>query len=300
VKGGIVAKLLAWGIALTLVALPIVGVLNGWFASDRWPVDRLAVRAEFNHVSAEQIRAAAQPLLGQGFFAIDLDQIRAAVAKLPWVERVEARKRWPDAVDLVVYEQQPYARWGEERLINRRGEIFTAAGAADVQGLPRLGGPDDRVGDVLTFYAQCLREFSGSGLAIAAVSLSPRGGWRLELASGAVIQIGRDDAQRRLARFLDVWPRLAGAKPAPPSYVDLRYENGFVVRWPDPAAAPPPAAGGDPGPAIGQERPLADFRSAPPVEKPAARSSQSPATDHRSRLFASRITNHQSPIPALP
>jgi hypothetical protein len=58
VKGGIVAKLLAWGIALTLVALPIVGVLNGWFASDRWPVDQLAVRAEFNHVGAEQIRAA--------------------------------------------------------------------------------------------------------------------------------------------------------------------------------------------------------------------------------------------------
>lgn len=227
-------KLFAWTIALTLVALPIVGVLNGWFASDRWPVDQLAVRAEFNHVSAEQIRAAAQPLLGQGFFAIDLDQIRAAVAKLPWVERVEARKRWPDAVDLVVYEQQPYARWGEERLINRRGEIFTAAGAADVQGLPRLGGPDERVGDVLNFYAECLREFSGSGLAIAAVSLSPRGGWKLELASGAVVQLGRDDAKRRLARFLDVWPRLAGAKPAPPAYVDLRYENGFVVRWPEP------------------------------------------------------------------
>jgi cell division protein FtsQ len=106
-KGSFVAKLLAWSLALTLVALPILGVLNGWFASDRWPVTRLGVNAEFNHVSAEQIRAVAQPLLGKGFFALDLDDVRDAVAKLPWVERVEVRKRWPDTVDLLIYEQQP-------------------------------------------------------------------------------------------------------------------------------------------------------------------------------------------------
>lgn len=301
-KGGMIARLLAWGIALTLVALPIVGVLNGWFASERWPVDRLAVRAEFNHVSAEQIRAAAQPLLGNGFFAIDLDQIRAAVAKLPWVERVEARKRWPDAVDLIVYEQQPYARWGEERLLNRRGEIFSVTGAGSVQGLPRLAGPDERVGDVLQFYAECLKEFSGSGLAIAAVALSPRGGWKLELATGAVIEIGRDDTKRRLARFLDVWPSLAGSKPVPPAYVDLRYENGFVVRWADPAAAPP-AGSREPGSGNAEGQPAADpqalldtpERPSLQARRRAAADFQVPAPDFRPL----RIPNPEPRIPAL-
>ena len=129
--------------ALTLVALPIVGVLNGWFASERWPVTRLAVRAEFEHVSAEQIRAAAEPGLGQGFFAMQLDQVRDAVARLPWVERVEARKRWPDTVELVVYEQQPYAHWSGGRLVNRTGQLFSVPGGELLQGLPRLAGPDD-------------------------------------------------------------------------------------------------------------------------------------------------------------
>ena len=142
-------KLFAWAIALALVALPIVGVLNGWFAADRWPVTRLSVQAEFDHVSAEQIRAAAQPHLGQGFFAIHLGPLRDAIAKLPWVERVEARKRWPDTVDLVVYEQQPYARWGADRLVNRHGQLFAVADAAGLQGLPRLSGPDDRIGVVV-------------------------------------------------------------------------------------------------------------------------------------------------------
>jgi cell division protein FtsQ len=243
-----VTKLIAWSIALTLVVLPLVGVLNGWFASDRWPVTKLAVRAEYNHVSAEQIRAAAEPLLGEGFFAIRLDDIRQAVARLPWVERTEARKRWPDTIDLVVYEQQPYARWGETRLINRRGEIFSVVGESGLQGLPRLAGPDDRLEDVLQFYADCLREFTGSGLVISGVTLSSRGGWQLELASGATIEIGRDDSKRRLQRFLDVWPRLVGARAVPPSYVDLRYENGFAMRWPDNAPPAPPAPTGTPLP----------------------------------------------------
>ena len=105
-RGAFLLKLIAWAIAITLVALPIVGVLNGWFASDRWPVTKLDVRAEFNHVSAEQIRAAVAPHLGEGFFAVNLEDVRAAVAKLPWVERAEARKRWPDSIELVVFEQQ--------------------------------------------------------------------------------------------------------------------------------------------------------------------------------------------------
>jgi len=306
-KSSFLLKLLAWGIALTLVALPIVGVLNGWFASDRWPVAKLGVRAEFNHVSAEQIRAAAQPLLGDGFFAVKLHEVRAAVAKLPWVERVEARKRWPDAIELIVFEQQPYARWGEERLVNRRGEIFTVAGATGLQGLPRLTGPDDRLADVLQFYADCLKEFTGSGLVIDAVTLSSRGGWKLDLASGAEIELGREDARPRLKRFLDVWPRLAGAHAGPPAYVDLRYENGFAMRWPEPAASP--AGIGDSGLGIGKKpapprAAIAGMRwmdniAASYFESRVTNPERVTASDGRSSpLF--RIPNPESPIPAAP
>jgi cell division protein FtsQ len=241
-RGSFLLKLIAWATAITLVALPIVGVLNGWFASDRWPVTKLDVRAEFNHVSAEQIRAAVAPHLGEGFFAIDLADLRAAVAKLPWIERAEARKRWPDAIELVVYEQQPYARWGRDRLINRHGQVFSVAGAEGLQGLPELSGPDDRLDDVIQFHADCLKEFSGSGLIVTAVTLSPRGGWTLTLASGAEIAIGREHPRERLKRFLDAWPKLAAGRANSPAYIDLRYANGFAVRWAGAApAAPTPA-----------------------------------------------------------
>lgn len=236
-------KLLAWGIALTLVALPIIGVLNGWFASARWPVRQIELRAEYGHVSAEQIRGTVENHLANGFFAVQLGDVQKAVMELPWVERVEARKQWPDTLQLTVYERQPYARWGGERLISRSGEIFKVPGADAMQGLPQLSGPDERLADVLAFHAECLREFAGSGLAVRAVDLSARGSWTLTLATGASIEIGRVDAKARLQRFLDVWPKLASTAAGPPVYVDLRYENGFALRWalPGAPATNPPA-----------------------------------------------------------
>lgn len=243
-KGSLLIKLLAWGIALSLLALPIVGVLSGRFAADRWPLRTLKLKAEFEHVNAEQIRTAVATQTGKGFFAVDLERVRDAVSVLPWVARVEASKRWPDTLELTVFEQLPFARWGDTRLVSQAGELFTIPGMAAVQGLPQLSGPDDRLGDVLQFYARCQRDFSGTGLVVNEVRLSGRGGWQLVLANGVVIDVGSESIDARLRRFLDIWPRLAAGRAAPTS-VDLRYENGFSVRWNDvplPMPAPPRAA----------------------------------------------------------
>ncbi|HEY0198862.1 MAG TPA: cell division protein FtsQ/DivIB, partial [Rhodanobacter sp.] len=54
-------RLVAWCLAIALVALPIVGVLQGWFAANRWPVTQLTVQAQFKHVTPADIRAAVLP-----------------------------------------------------------------------------------------------------------------------------------------------------------------------------------------------------------------------------------------------
>jgi cell division protein FtsQ len=244
-------KLFAWVIAITLVVLPVVGVLNGWFAQERWPILNLAVSAEFNHVGAEQIRAAASKHLGGGFFAIRLEDLRASVATLPWVERVEVRKRWPDTVELRVFEQQPFARWGDKRLIGRNGGLFSAPGTESIQGLPQLDGPDAALADVVDFYNKTLHTLTGSGLTLAGVSLSDRGSWKLTLVDGAEIMLGQRDIDAHLQRFLEVFPRLAAGRGTNVfARADLRYANGFAIRWlsaapdskpqPDKSAAPTP------------------------------------------------------------
>lgn len=237
-RGMFSLRLTAWAIALTLVALPLVGLLNGWFAAGRWPVSQVQIEAEFNHVSAEQIRAAVAAETSVGFFALDLAAAQRAVATLPWVERVEARKRWPDTLVLRVYELQPFARWGDRRLVGRDGRLFAVSGAEAIQGLPQLSGPDERLADVLAFYAGVQKQFSASGLAVSRVALSVRGSWTLGLDSGAEIAVGNEDAESRLHRFVDVYPRLAAGRSDAFEVADLRYTNGFAMKWPAPAPLP--------------------------------------------------------------
>jgi len=231
VKGSV--RLIAWFLAIVLVALPIVGVLRGWFAVGRWPVTQLTVQAEFKHVSAAEVRAAVLPHLGKGFFALDLDAVQKAVAALPWVESVEARKRWPDTLQLRIYERQPFARWNDKQLISRQGQVFDVPNVGDISGLPDLHGPDARLAEVVSFFAQTSKAFAGTHLQISGVTLTQRGSWSVTTVSGAQIVIGdREQAGRRLRRFLDVYPQLVAGHTDGFVYADLRYTNGFAVRWP--------------------------------------------------------------------
>jgi cell division protein FtsQ len=270
----VVLKLFAWAIALTLIGLPIVGVLNGWFAQDRWPIRNLQVEAEFNHVGADQIRAATKKYLGTGFFAIKLDDLRAAVATLPWVERVEVRKHWPDTIEMRVLEQQPFARWGDKRLVGRTGQLFEAPGTETIQGLPQLSGPDANLPDVIDFYQKTLNTLSGSGLSLAGVSLSSRGSWTINLVDGSEIALGQHDVDDHLQRFLEVFPRLAAGRGTNTfAHADLRYANGFAIRWL--TAAPTP----DTKPAADKPAPA---KPSQPGTKPVAVIRRQPST-----LFAS-------------
>ena len=241
-------RLVAWCLAIALVVLPIVGVLSGWFAVDRWPVTQLTVQAEFKHVSVDQIRAAVLPRLGKGFFALNLDAVQKAVSALPWVESVEASKRWPDTLLLRVYERQPFARWNANQLISREGKVFAVPDAADYNLLPDLHGPDDHLAEVVSFFADVQKAFIGTHLKITGVTLTERGSWSVTTDSGAQIVVGdRNQAGRRLRRFLDVYPQVAANHAQGFEYADLRYTNGFAVKWPQATAAPTaPNAGGTP------------------------------------------------------
>lgn len=237
-KGVISPRVLAWMLAITLIALPIVGVLQGWFAADRWPVRQLQVHGELTHVSGDELKKAVAPSLRAGFFALDLDRVRDAVATLPWVSQVEARKRWPDTLELRVSELHPIAHWGEGRLLGEDNRLFVVPGADSVPNLPHLSGPDDRVAEVLAFYAESRRALAPFRLRVDSVELSERGSWMLTLANGASIVIGRDMPEQRLARFIAVMPKLLSGHATGFVYADLRYSNGFALKWADAPATP--------------------------------------------------------------
>jgi cell division protein FtsQ len=157
------------------------------------------------------------------------------VARLPWVERAEVRKRWPDVLEVSIVEHRPFARWGNDRLLSQHGRLFPSQGAMPA-GLPLLDGPDSRVADVVALYNESRALFAPSGVDVRALKLDPRGSWSLVLSNGTDVIIGSSEARLRLARFARLMPQLLSQKQLPLVRADLRYTNGFALSWPSPAA----------------------------------------------------------------
>ena len=80
-------RMLAWTLALALVALPVVAAVNGWMGAGHWPLRTLRVQGELQRVDPQRLRATVLPYAAKGFFAVSLGDAQAAVARLPWVER---------------------------------------------------------------------------------------------------------------------------------------------------------------------------------------------------------------------
>lgn len=236
----VLLRIAAWILAVTLVVAPAAAVLNGWVAGERFPMRHLVVTGEFRQVSDARVRSSVLPYVQHGFFAVDLESMRAQLAKLPWVRSVEVRKRWPDRLEVALVEYKPLARWGEGRMLSENGEIFPAP-RGHVSTLPLFLGPDDRAAELMAFHSQAKPMFLGLGLQLREVNLSARGSWSLLLSDGTRIEVGRGDPQPRLARFVRMLPRLEADEPRKLARADLRYTNGFALTWQAPAPAAPPA-----------------------------------------------------------
>ena len=224
-------RLLAWTLAVALVALPVVAVVNGWVGGAQWPLRTLRVQGALARVDRAQLQATVLPHAQRGFFAVQLDRIQDAVGALPWVERSEVRKHWPDVLEVRIVEHRPFARWGEDRLLSEHGKLFSAAGAQVRADLPQLDGPDTQVADVVALYNQARERLANAG-GVRGAGMDKRGSWSITLSDGTEVVLGRNDPEQRLERFAPLLPRLAAQHPGQRLVrADLRYTNGFSLSW---------------------------------------------------------------------
>lgn len=226
----------AWVLALVLVALPVVAVLRGWIGAERWPLRVLRLEGELERVDQARLRETLLPYARRGYFAVPLAEARAAVEKLPWVERAEVRKDWPDRLVVHIVEHRPFARWGEDLLLSEQGRLFPARDIDLPPGLPLLQGPESRVQDVIGLYNEARALFAPTGLDVRSVVLDPRGSWSLQLSNGIDVVVGSREARLRLRRFARVLPQVLARNPLPLVRADLRYTNGFALAWGDRSA----------------------------------------------------------------
>lgn len=200
------------------------------------PLRVVHIEGELQYLRTPSLERAVAAHASGNFFRVDLEAVRRAANELAWVHLVQVRRVWPDALHMRVVEQQPLARWGRDSLVNLRGEVFTPEDGPVPLALPGLSGPDGSAPRVSSTFRSMRQRLEPLGLRVRAVHLNDRGGWQVELAAGVVLQLGARDLEVRLDRFVRLYPGLVAGAQSQPEEVDLRYTNGFTVRWqgPDP------------------------------------------------------------------
>ncbi|MDO5506462.1 MAG: cell division protein FtsQ/DivIB [Pseudoxanthomonas suwonensis] len=236
-------RIAVWLLAVALVAAPVVALVQGWAGTERWPLRTLRVEGQLQRVDPAQVQVALLPHAARGFFAVRMDDAQAAVAQLPWVESAEVNKHWPDVLEVRIVEHEPFARWGEDRLLSAHGRLFPVGGIQVPEELPLLDGPDAAVSEVVALYNHAREQFAGLGMEVEALRQDARGSWSLQLSSGTRVILGSHEARSRLQRFVRLLPRLLASRTQPLERADLRYTNGFALVWGD---APAATTGGSP------------------------------------------------------
>ncbi|MBE9608057.1 cell division protein FtsQ/DivIB [Chitinilyticum piscinae] len=198
--------------------------------SPLFPVKRIKVDGNLAHITREQLDYVVKNELKGTFFTLNLDKTRQAFEKLPWVRKVEVRRRWPDKLEVNIEEHRAIARWGNTGLVNAYGERFDAASNDD---LPVLEGPDGTEREMVDSLMNLAVELRGIERKPTHLWLSERRAWRVQLDKELIVEIGRDSPRERVARFVHAYPHSLARLQQPFAYVDLRYPNGFAVKLPD-------------------------------------------------------------------
>jgi cell division protein FtsQ len=172
---------------------------------------------------------------------VDVDEARARLEALPWVQSAEVRRVWPDRIYVRVVERKPVAIWqndGELAVIDHTGHAIAGEDVTRFTNLPLVvgKGADAAAGGLLDLLARqpLLRDHVK-----AAVRVGERR-WNLRLDNGVEVRLPEEGAEAalvelvRLAREQDILSRDIKA-------IDLRFPDRLIVKLPQAQPLTPPA-----------------------------------------------------------
>jgi len=207
--------LILYGVLMAIIRLPI------------FPLRDVEVKGRVAHTTGDQVQAILAGRLKGNFFTLDLEAVRTAFLKLPWVRQAKLRRQWPDRLEVEIEEHVALARWRDSALVNTYGEVFEAATG---EVLPIFIAPEGTSAKVAQQYETFRQLLASLGKRPREVLLSERLAWQLKLDDGDVLELGCSRMEERLQRFVWVHDRTLALLPAHPYRIDLRYPNGFAVR----------------------------------------------------------------------
>ncbi len=184
-------------------------------------VDQVVIQHR-GHVDEAMVRAAAGVREGMSIWDVDVDAVRAALERLPWVRSARVARRLPARVTIRLREYRPAAivrldgAAAPLHYVATNGRVFAPVGAADGRDLPYITGIDAARIEAGTAVhemraaMQALHVAARHRNALGVVSEvhvdSARGITIMPMRPAMPIEVGWGDVDAKLARVADVLP----------------------------------------------------------------------------------------------
>lgn len=200
------------------------------------PIEKVIVEGKLKNLDVKKFEALIAQHAHSGFFSVNVAQIEKAATRSDWVRTASVRRIWPDTLKLSITEHEAVARWNDRSLINRHAEVFAPKTLVIQKDQPELKGPEGMHKQVLQQYLKLSPEFASLGLQIHSLEMDDRYSWRLVTGSKTedyklALLLGREHVDKSVERFIEAFSGPLAKNMKDIKYVDLRYTNGFAVRW---------------------------------------------------------------------
>lgn len=182
------------------------------------------------HVQEAELVALLQPQLGMSFWQLDLPSIRRLVETHPWVAHAEVSRFWPNTLRVEVTEQVPVARWGERDFVNQFGEIIHPSQPIDMPELIQLSAVNPDATVSLAMLKDILAVINPYGLHVRALHRLADASWRVQLVQGDEWILPKQETLARLKQLLVLYGNIP-KQDNQRLRIDLRYRDGFAVKW---------------------------------------------------------------------
>lgn len=242
-------SILAGLISALSVFLLVYAVFQWLVQRPEFELRQVELAGELERTNLIGFEANVLPNIRGSFFSINLEQVRQLVEKQAWVRKASVQRTWPNGLKIQIQEHTPLAYWGDTRLINTYGEVFTANLDEVGEGrLPAtLDGPAGSELLVAKRYVEVISQLDRLGMQPEKVLLSDRYGWTIHTDTGLHIELGREQEnlsiQKKMERLITVYPTIKTEVMAAIERIDLRYPRGVAVKGQRLATAVPAGAG---------------------------------------------------------
>ncbi|TKB51273.1 FtsQ-type POTRA domain-containing protein [Ferrimonas sediminicola] len=198
--------------------------------AERLPIDEIALVGQRSYTRDIEVRQALSAIEGDSLVTADMEKVRTALTRLPWVNRVTVRREWPNRLRLYLVEQRPMAHWNGGDWLNQDAQVFQAPPRSGIGALPQLAGPEGSSEKVWQNWLKFSELLRLNGFSPQRLTLSHRHAWTLTLEDGLELRLGRIEGIERLQRFIELWPTLS-RQGRQAQYIDIRYDTGLAVGW---------------------------------------------------------------------